>query len=245
MKPNQFDNYLHKTPSYIIIYEYLKKNILKDHFKINDKLPSETELENIFSVSKTPVRQALKQLENDGYIYRQQGKGSFVSNYASKEKWIHMTGFKMEYIQEWEKITAQTLEVKYIESNIIAQALGLQKDTKLIFLTRIRYLNKKPIFFMEHYISPAVPISIFKEDKEFTSIQQVLSNQINIELTTVDEFIEAVNSDGIIAKHLNLPKGTSVLKGSRISYDSNNMPINVDIFYTNTNKWKYFSTYRY
>src|SRR5699024_8456720 len=188
---------------------------------------------------------ALNQLENDGYIYRQQGKGSFVANYFSQEKWINMTGFKMEYIQDWDKVTAETLSVDYVQSSIISQALNINENTNLIFLTRVRYLNNKPIFYMEHYISPIISIDTFKKNKYFSSIQQVLSVEENIELITVDEYIEAINSDDKVSKHLDIPHSTALLKGNRISFDSTGMPINIDVFYTNTDKWKYFSSYKY
>ncbi|STE28565.1 transcriptional regulator, GntR family [Enterococcus faecium] len=45
----------------------------------HDKLPSERELTSFYGVSRTTVRLALQELEKMGYIYRQHGKGTFVS----------------------------------------------------------------------------------------------------------------------------------------------------------------------
>lgn len=236
---------MYTKPSYKIIYETIKNDILKKKYPIGSMLPSEAELERLFSVSRTPVRQALKQLENDRYIYRQQGRGSFVSNYKPKEKWINMTGFKREYNDDWERITAKTLEVRTIQSPAYAKALKLSEDVELIFLKRLRYLDTKPIFYMEHIVSPIVPIELFMEDSSFSSIQQILSEKANIELMVAEDTIEAVNAEEHIAKLLEIPHFTAVLKGNRISFSTENEPINLDVFYTNTNKWKYFSSYRY
>lgn len=232
-------------PSYQIIYETIKNDILQKKYPIGSMLPSEAELEKLFSVSRTPVRQALKQLENDRYIYRQQGRGSFVANFKPREKWINMTGFKRQYNYDWEKITAKTLEVRTIQSKTYAKALKLEEDTELIFLRRLRYLNAKPIFYLEHIISPIVSIDIFREDESFTSIQQLLSEKVNIELMIAEDTIEAVNAEERVADFLEVPVSTALLKGNRISYSTENRPINLDVFYTNTNIWKYFSSYRY
>lgn len=232
-------------PSYMIIYKTLKNDILQKKYSIGSMLPSEAELEKMFSVSRTPVRQALKQLENDGYIYRQQGRGSFVANFKPKEKWISMSGFKRQYIYDWDKITAKTLEVSTIQSAAYAKALNLKKETELIFLKRLRFLDQKPIFYMEHIISPIVPIEIFMEDDSFTSIQQLLSEKAHIELMIAEDTIEAVNAEAYIADYLKIPHLSAVLKGNRISYSTENKPVNLDVFYTNTTKWKYFSSYRY
>lgn len=232
-------------PSYKIIYETLKNDILQKKYPIGSMLPSESELEKMFSVSRTPVRQALKLLENDRYIYRQQGKGSFVANFRPRERWINMTGFKRHYQYDWEKITAKTLEVKTIQSKEFANALKLPENTDLIFLRRLRYLDAKPIFYLEHIISPIVPIGIFKEDDTFTSIQQLLFEKANIELTLAEDTLEAVNANEKVANLLEIPVSTALLKGYRISFSNENIPINLDIFYTNTERWKYFSSYKY
>ncbi|MEI3605098.1 GntR family transcriptional regulator [Pseudogracilibacillus sp. SE30717A] len=232
-------------PSYKIIYESIKNDILRKKFPIGSMLPSEAELEKQFNVSRTPVRQALKQLENDNYIYRQQGRGSFVANFRPKEKWINMTGFKRQYNYSWQKVTAQTLELRTIQSKTYAKALMVDEDEELIFLKRLRYLDAKPIFYMEQIIAPIVPIEIFQEDSSFTSIQQILSEKAFIELVIAEDTIEAVNAEADIADILEIPHGTALLKGSRISYSPENKPINLDVFYTNTEVWKYFSSYRY
>lgn len=232
-------------PSYQIIYESIKNDILQKKYIVGSLLPSEAELEKSFSVSRTPVRQALKQLENHNYIYRKQGKGSFVANIKPREKWIQMTGFKQQYNDDWERITALTIEQKLIVSPEYAKHLHLDKDTELIYLKRIRYLDNNPIFYMEHIIPPIISIEMLEQYKDFTSIQQLLSEVVSIDLLLAEDTIEAVNAGEDIAKYLELPTGTALLKGSRISYSTENKPVNLDIFYTNTNIWKYFSSYRY
>lgn len=55
-------------------------------FPYNSKLPSEAEFCSEFSVSRQTVRNALKQLANDGYIYSVKGSGSFVNMSARPRK---------------------------------------------------------------------------------------------------------------------------------------------------------------
>ncbi|MDO5518112.1 MAG: GntR family transcriptional regulator, partial [Clostridium sp.] len=45
-----------------------------------DQLPSENEIASIFNVSRHTVRQALNYLVQEGWIYKERGKGSFYSN---------------------------------------------------------------------------------------------------------------------------------------------------------------------
>ncbi|WP_368260347.1 GntR family transcriptional regulator, partial [Clostridium paraputrificum] len=68
-----------KLPLYLQLVKTLKKQI-KENMKENDKIPSEKEICDMYSVSRTTVRLAMAELEKDGFIYRVQGKGSFVSD---------------------------------------------------------------------------------------------------------------------------------------------------------------------
>jgi GntR family transcriptional regulator len=214
-------------------------------YQVGTILPSEIELEKMFEVSRTPVRQALKQLENDRYIYRLQGKGSFVSNHRPIESWINMSGFRNQYSSDWEKLSVKTIELKKVTNPFYSNLLKLGEHEELIYLKRIRYLNNQPIFYMEHYIKPILPLEIYQEDETFTSVQQFLKEKAGIDLIEAQDEIEAVIADPYIAGALQMPTPSAVLKGTRISYSENNTPMNLDIFYTNTNDWKYYTSYRY
>lgn len=49
-------------PAYQKIYETIKEKIVEGTYLVGDILPSEAELEKMFNVSRTPVRNALKQI---------------------------------------------------------------------------------------------------------------------------------------------------------------------------------------
>lgn len=67
-----------KRPLYIQLVDMLQQQIEED-LKPDEKLPTEKELCEEYSLSRTTVRQAMSELERRGIIYRVQGKGSFVS----------------------------------------------------------------------------------------------------------------------------------------------------------------------
>ena len=64
------------------VAEQLKQSILLGHFKAGDKLPSERDLAEEFQVSRVAVREALRSLENTGFIETRQGAtgGAFVTD---------------------------------------------------------------------------------------------------------------------------------------------------------------------
>jgi GntR family transcriptional repressor for pyruvate dehydrogenase complex len=63
------------------VTEQLKQSILLGHVKSGEKLPSERELAEQFQVSRVAIREALRTLENSGFITTRQGVtgGTFVT----------------------------------------------------------------------------------------------------------------------------------------------------------------------
>ncbi|AGK55947.1 FadR/GntR family transcriptional regulator [Bacillus sp. 1NLA3E] len=59
--------------------EKVRDIIIKNGMKPGDKLPSESELIELFKVSRTTIREAMKILKAENIIEIQQGRGTFVS----------------------------------------------------------------------------------------------------------------------------------------------------------------------
>jgi len=67
------------TPKYELVKDYIK-HLLKDGLiAYGEKLPSEHELMEKFKVSRQTIRQAFGELASEGYVYKEQGKGTFSS----------------------------------------------------------------------------------------------------------------------------------------------------------------------
>lgn len=60
------------------IYKEIKQNIISGRLKEGEKLPTEFECMNIYSVSRDTVRGAFRLLENEGFIKRVKSKGTFI-----------------------------------------------------------------------------------------------------------------------------------------------------------------------
>lgn len=61
------------------IYHFIKEQIESGRLRIGDRLPTEKELSEQFSVSRITSKRALVELEQEGLITRSRGKGSFVA----------------------------------------------------------------------------------------------------------------------------------------------------------------------
>lgn len=68
------------------IYNYLKKEIISGRLHSGKQLPRETELAKSLGVGKITLRDSLARLEDEGYIKRIHGKGTFVYPENAKSK---------------------------------------------------------------------------------------------------------------------------------------------------------------
>ncbi len=66
---------------YETVKQTLRNEIIDGKYKINEKLPTESELMKRFDVSRYTIRRAVGDLENEHYIYRIQGGGMFVQDW--------------------------------------------------------------------------------------------------------------------------------------------------------------------
>ena len=71
-----------KLPLYHQLYEIVRGDILGKKWQPGDMLPPESELIDTYQVSRTTVRQVLDMLVNEGLIYRQRGRGTFVAHHG-------------------------------------------------------------------------------------------------------------------------------------------------------------------
>lgn len=72
-----------QTPMYQILKSDLERAIKDGHLKPGELVPSESELIARYHVSSTTARRCLDELENEGFLERKRGKGTFVSGMAN------------------------------------------------------------------------------------------------------------------------------------------------------------------
>jgi DNA-binding GntR family transcriptional regulator len=68
----------------MIVYDHLKRRIITNALKPGDPL-NEGNISKELKISKTPVREALQQLEKKGLVENIPGKGAFVSRFSFQD----------------------------------------------------------------------------------------------------------------------------------------------------------------
>lgn len=131
------------------VYEQIQQLISRLGLKPGDRLHTEAELAELFGVSRSTVREALRLLEQNGTVHAVQGQGRFISASGSLRVERPMT--KYESITEvldarGYRVSSAVLEVGEGQADDEeAEALGIAVDAPVIRLLRIRYGDDRPL----------------------------------------------------------------------------------------------------
>ena len=133
-----------KMPYYYQIYDFLLKKIKDSELAEGCQLPNEMELCKEFKVSRTTIREALRELEIKGYIVRGRGQGTFVSSKSVESSALQKVSSIVDELKE-KGVKTQTiiLNQSIIDPSERIQAkLAIDKNCKVLYILQ-RYL---PIF---------------------------------------------------------------------------------------------------
>lgn len=98
-------------------YEQIKDNIIRlittKVLRPDDQLPSVRELASELAINPNTIQRAYRELENEGYIYKISGRGTFISNAADIN-----SGKKKELFETLDKTVTELLYLSVSEEEI-------------------------------------------------------------------------------------------------------------------------------
>ncbi|KMY48418.1 GntR family transcriptional regulator [Peribacillus loiseleuriae] len=229
-----------KGPLYIQIKEILKDRILHGVYAVNTYIPSEPLLEEEFNVSKITVRNAIKELVQEGFIEKKSGKGTKVITNASNVKLAKGKHFTELLVEEGHQIIKKVLSIKRSQLSIESSLYPLFSENCLQ-IERIYLLDGEPYIHFSHYILLDISDEELN-DVQINSLYHFMEKN-NIKLETFrDEFAVAI-APSHICESLKLEKDTTVLKRIRLSHDEEGNIKEYSEGYYNTTKHNYIVSY--
>lgn len=213
-------------PLYYQLKELLKEQITDGVLNPGDQLPSERDLEERYGVSRMTARRALVELCNEGLVYREQGRGTFVAEVKYSHHLFKLTSFTEETENQHLNPGAQVLKQELVENEYICGRLGIAPEP-LVCIRRIRTINGEPVALEETYLRSSFCPGIEQVNLNNTSLYSYLASQYQLRLASADQTIEARLATPEIAPVLHVERGTPVLYMERITYleEANDVPV--------------------
>ncbi|MFC5651158.1 GntR family transcriptional regulator [Paenibacillus solisilvae] len=230
-----------KKPLYAQIANILKDRILHGVYPVGTNVPSEPQLEEEFQVSKITVRNAIKELAQDGYVESGSGKGTKVIRNTSSSKLSKLKRFTEVLVEEGHQIRKQLLHAKSVSNEAGSLAHQLFGE-RCLRIERLYHLNEQPYIHYTHYLSSRAA-NIELSDLNAQSLYGLLEEQeVSLERYR-DEFSVSAAAPASILAALRIKEGTPLLKRTRHSYDESGELIEYSEGYYHTELHQYVVNY--
>lgn len=214
-------------PYYIQLLEALKQQISNGEMKPGDQFPSESELCETYGVSRTVVRQALREMELEGLVVRRKGKGTFVAEPKIIESLAQkLTGFYQDMVERGHHPVTQVLHLAVEQPNKkVAEYLGIDPGSLVIHIRRLRFVKDEPIVLVTSYLPYDLCPDLVNVDLTNQSLYAYLENQCGIRIAYGRRSIEAVAANEAEAHLLQVERGAPLILLNSVSYLEDGRPI--------------------
>jgi GntR family transcriptional regulator len=189
-------------------------------------LPPESELINTYQVSRTTVRQVLDMLVNEGLIYRQRGRGTFVAQPTVEQAMVRIVSFEEDMRQRGLTASTKVLSSQLLPApKEIADLLQIEPGEELARLERLRLADGEPMSVEETNLVHRYCRGVLEGDYAATSLRETLDREHGIRWSRAKQVIRAVPATEHLAKALSVPLGAALLYVERTSYSQQDLPV--------------------
>lgn len=200
-------------PLHVQLKETLRKEIEQGNY--TDKIPSERELMDRFSVSRTTVREAVSALVRDGFLEKIHGKGTFITSHKVNE-WLGNIKSFTETVKGMGMEPGIKLLFQGVKSDPeIAEILGVKE---YYAIKRLRFADEEPIAIERTYYRLETGLKLAEYDLNQVTLYSLLES-IGVILYEAEQKITGTNPSEEDAKLLGIPPAASVLAVERLTLD--------------------------
>ncbi|MEM1867553.1 MAG: GntR family transcriptional regulator [Thermosphaera sp.] len=206
---------------YYQLKEILRSWITGGYFDTGARFPSEQELQKRFGVSRITVRRALAELVEEGFLTREQGRGSFVVKPWLREPLGLLTSFTEEMKKRGIPCTSKILDFQILIDKEVAQKMSISLDEKVIRLQRVRFAYDEPIALQTNYIRYKFCPDLIDRGLIEESLYKTLEEVYGLRLMWAEQTMVAKPADDYEAQLLKIKPGQPLLAFERLTYLEN------------------------
>ena len=213
--------------SYQAVRESFIDFVNGNKYEIGDRLPSENELARKLRVSRVTLREAIRQLREDGFIYSRRGSGTYLSGHA---KQIAGTldvndGLSRTLTEAGLRPGVADYQTELIHaSQYLADKLKVKKGCGIVLLKRVRTANDKPVVFSLDHLSPRVATIFLAIDGKIGSLFEMIE-QSGIRIGNSFAELRPESCTKELAQKLSYKAGSPILALKQVLVDQKGSPL--------------------
>jgi len=209
-----------RIPAYVQMMDSLIAQIEDGTFQEETKLPSERELGDIFAVSRTTVRQAMQELEKDGYVNIYKGRGTYVAAKRLNQEMSGLYSFTESMKRLGKTISTKLVNFERIKCDErIARKMQCPAGTEIYRFMRVRYADNEPMIIVTTHL-PCKRFPGFDAERLITgSLYAMMADAHNVIFSRARETLQSVRVRSGEDALLQVEPGAPCMKIDRYTFE--------------------------
>ncbi|MGY3717408.1 GntR family transcriptional regulator [Sutcliffiella cohnii] len=224
---------------YLLVVDKLKQDIENNVYREKEKLPSEFELSRQLGVSRATLREALRVLEEEGFVIRRHGVGTFVSPRPVFSSGIEQLNSVTDMIidagmQPGTIHISSTIQNPTDDDN--EKFNGLEGE-QVHYFERVRTANGQPVVYCIDKI-PTNIVENYQYNKN-ESLLHLLENEAGRYISYAVAQIEPLGFHEKVSPILECEPETALLVLKQMHYDQNDEPVLYSLNYFRADQFSF------
>lgn len=233
-----------KLPKYYLVKKAIVENIDNEVYASKAPIPSERELMETYQVSRITVRKAIDELVTEGYLYKVQGKGTYVKTDEGSSNLFSITSCTDDVLRLGMKPSKEVVVFELVNPNVKrSKALEITTDDKIYMIGRILYADTEPLNYTVTFLPEKIFPGLLKYDLKKESLYKIMTEVYGVKITKARRTIEAIGAQDEIAEYLDIKEGTPIILFRCITHgivNGREIPIETFKCYYRTDKFKFY-----
>ncbi|WP_088816146.1 MULTISPECIES: GntR family transcriptional regulator [Listeria] len=225
-----------KQPLFEKIAQEIKEKINRDEYKAGMLMPNETELQDIFSSSRTTIRRAVDLLVNEGLVMRKNGVGLYVQPKLTAQNILEMTGVMKNNTNEDSKKEIKDFYVRKA-GKFYAAKLGV-KENELIYYIKFTQKNERATTLDILVLPMRLYPNLQANDFQIINVIELV-NSGKYKLFELEQELQLILAGNEQIKSMHVQENAPVFKLSSLFFAENGVPIAIQNRYEDAQSTKY------
>jgi GntR family transcriptional regulator len=231
---------------YVQLKDLLAQDIRDQKLKPHDQIPSERELCEKYSLSRTTVRQGISLAISEGLLYRIQGKGTFVAEAKIDQGLVRLTGFEETILGRGLTPSMKVMEAQLTTADVqITALLSLPLGSDIASFKLLGIANNTPLVIFHYYLPADLGgdaielVKDYEKEKGWFSFTRYYREHKKIDLGVARQTFEATVASPEQTDLINLPVGSALFKVTSIIYTRQEKPIELRHAFYRGDRYKF------
>ncbi|RII18842.1 HTH-type transcriptional repressor YvoA [Streptomyces sp. YIM 130001] len=217
-----------KLPLWYQVSQSLRASILGRPAEAPLRLPTEEQLALHYGVSVLTMRQALKELEDEGLISRHRRRGTFIEPSARRGAPVRLLGSVDAIVAQQSGMHTRILDSGPgpVPPELAEHFPGLDRVATYHRLRRDEKTDE-PTNHAHNWVRPDVADRVTLEDLRRWPMTKVLRDVVGVRISRITDTVEARLADPDTARLLEVPLLSPILHYTGITYDEEGRVLDV------------------